>query len=218
MNAYPRTCRLSLATATILAGACFLGSVTISAQEGVKETEQFIKAGNNLSEAVAEAKQQVQATLGNYNDLLSLSATDMKDGYKKLLKNIKQMNEKTETARTRVTEMRATGDVYFAGRAATIKKIQDPALQGQAQQRLDASQQSFAGVLGSLREARDSFDPLRKELADHVKYLESDLSPSGTASLKPQAEQAKASAAVVFAKADDAIRTANTYFTGLRAR
>ncbi len=217
MNAYSPTCRLSLVTATMLA-ACLLGSATISAQEGVKETEQFIKAGGNLSQAVAEAKLQVQTTLGNYNDLLSQSATDMKDGYKKLLKNIKEMNEKTEAARTRVTEMKATGDTYFAGRAATIKKIQDPALQGQAQTRLDASQQSFAGVLSSLREARESFDPLRKELADHVKYLESDLSPSGTASLKPQAEQAKASAAVVFAKADDAIRAANTYFTGLRAR
>jgi hypothetical protein len=73
-------------------------------------------------------------------------------------------------------------------------------------------------VLASLGETRESFDPLRKELADHVKYLESDLSPTGTASLKPQAEQTKANAAVVFAKADDAIRASNTYFTGLRAR
>jgi Protein of unknown function (DUF2959) len=218
MNTYSRTYRLSLVTATMLAAACFLGSTTISAQEGVKETEQFIKAGGNTSQAVAEAKLQVQTTLGSYNDLLSQSATDMKDGYKKLLKNMKEMNEKTDSARTRVTEMKATGDTYFAGRAATIKKIQDPALLAQAQGRLDENQKSFATVLESLRAARESFDPLRKELADHVKYLESDLSPSGTASLKPQAEQAKATAAAAFAKADDAIRAANTYFTGLRAR
>jgi len=73
-------------------------------------------------------------------------------------------------------------------RAATIKKIEDPTLQAQAKERLDVSQKSFAGVLDSLRVARESFDPLRKELADHIKYLESDLSPSGTASLKPHAE------------------------------
>ena len=54
--------------------------------------------------------------------MLSKSATDMKDSYNKLLKNTKEMNEKTEEARTRVTEMKATGDAYFAGRAATIKK------------------------------------------------------------------------------------------------
>ena len=99
-------------------------------------------------------------------------------------------------------------------RAATIKKIGDPTLQAQAKE----SQKSFAGVLDSLRVARESFDPLRKELADHIKYPESDLSPSGTASLKPHAEEAKADAAIVFANADQAIRDANTYFTGLRAR
>jgi len=142
----------------------------------------------------------------------------MKDSYKKLLKNTKEMSEKTEAARTRVTEMKATGDNYFAGRTATIKKIADPTLQAQAKERLDVSQKSFAGVLDSLRVARASFDPLQKELADQIKYLESDLSPTGTASLKPQAEKTKASAAVVFANADQAIRDANTYFTGLRAR
>jgi hypothetical protein len=99
-----------------------------------------------------------------------------------------------------------------------VKKIADPALQAQAQERLDASQKDFAGVLASLSAAREALEPLRKDLADHVKYLESDLSPSGTASLKPQAAAANAAAATVFAKGDDAIRTANAYFSGLQAR
>jgi DUF2959 family protein len=114
--------------------------------------------------------------------------------------------------------MQETAKTYFAGREATIKKIQDPALQAQAQERLDASQKEFEGVLASLRATRDSFDPVRKDLSDQIKYLESDLSPSGTASLKPQAEKTKAGADALFVKADEAIRTANAYFTGLRAR
>jgi len=171
-----------------------------------------------VSQAVGEAKQQIQATLGNYSELLGKSATEMKDSYKKLQKNVKEMNEKTDDARERVAKMQETGQTYFAGRAAGIKKIQDPTLQAQAQERLTASQKEFEGVLTSLRSARDSFDPVRKDLTDQIKYLESDLSPSGTASLKPQAEKTKSSASVLFGKADEAIKTANTYFNGLRAR
>jgi hypothetical protein len=59
---------------------------------------------------------------------------------------------------------------------------------------------------------------VRKELGDQVKYLEGDLSPSGTASLTPQAEKTEAGASVVFTKADDAVRTASAYFNGLRAQ
>ena len=79
----------------------------------------------------------------------------MKDSYNKLRKNLKDFDDKTADARTRVTEMQTTGTAYFAGRAAAVKKIQDPALQTQAQQRLDASQKGFAGVIASLgRDAR----------------------------------------------------------------
>jgi chromosome segregation ATPase len=202
----------------LVATACLAASAVSFAQEGVKETEQFIKAGGNTSQAVGEAKTQLQTTLTNYNDLLSKQAKDMKDSYSKLRKNLKDFDEKTADAQTRVTEMKATGATYFAGRSTMVKKISDPALQAQAQERLDASQKDFAGVLTSLSDAREALAPLRKELADHVKYLESDLSPSGTASLKPQAAAANANAATVFAKGDDAIRTANAYFTGLRAR
>ena len=190
----------------------------LSGQEGVKETEQFIKAGGNVSQSVGEAKAQLQSTLTNYGELLGKSSTEMKDSYKKLLKNIKESDEKLTNARERVTQMQETGKVYFTGREATIKKIADPALQAQAHERLAASQKEFEGVLTSLRTARESLDPVRKELGDQVKYLESDLSPSGTASLKPQAEKTKAGANVMFGKIDDTIRTANTYFNGLRAK
>jgi len=217
MNVNVRLFRRVWTSVPILA-ALFLSAAVASAQEGVKETEQFIKAGGNLSESVGAAKLQIQNTIGNYSDLLGKSATEMKDGYKKLLKNIKEMNEKTDNARERVTQMQETAKTYFAGRAASVKRIQDPSLQAQAQERLDASQKEFEGVLASLRATRDSFDPVRKDLNDQVKYLESDLSPSGTASLKPQAEKTKANAETLFTKADDAIRTANTYFNGLRAR
>ena len=198
--------------------ACLVGLATPSAQEGVKETEQFIKAGGNTSESVAEAKRQLQTTLTNYSELLGRSDKDMKDSYEKLLKNIKDTDEKIADAREHVAKMQETGKAYFDGRAATIKQIQDPALRAQAQERLTASQRGFDGVMTSLRQIRGSFDPVRKELGDQVKYLESDLSPSGTASLKPQAEKTKAGASVVFTKADDAVRTASAYFNGLRAQ
>jgi chromosome segregation ATPase len=201
-----------------VATACLAAAAASFAQEGVKETEQFIKAGGNTSHAVGEAKTQLQTTLANYNDLLSKEAKEMKGSYSKLRKNLKDFDDKTTDARTRVTEMKATGATYFAGRSAMVKKIQDPTLQAQAQERLDASQKDFAGVLASLDEARVALEPLRKDLADHIKYLESDLSPSGTASLKPQAAAANTAAATVFAKGDDAIRTANAYFSGLQAR
>jgi Protein of unknown function (DUF2959) len=114
--------------------------------------------------------------------------------------------------------MQAAADVYFRGRGLSVQGIQDAQLRGQAQQRMDQSQKDFDGVLAALREAGSALEPVRKQLADQITFLGSDLNPSATASLKPQAETLRTSAAEVFARTDAAITGANTFFDGLRPR
>jgi hypothetical protein len=188
-----------------------------SRTQGLKETDRFVKAGGKTSEAVANGKLQTQKTLDAYNALVTQPTKDMKGDYKKLLKSVDAMNERVAEARQKVDEMQKAGDSYFAGRGETIKNIQDPQLQDRAKQRLADSQKQFAGVLESLREGAHALEPFRKDLADQITYLGSDLTPSAMTSLKPNAEKLNARGAELFAKTDKAIATANAYFQGLRA-
>ena len=189
-----------------------------SRTEGLKETDQFIKTGGETSASVANAKLEVQKTLTAYNTLVTQPSKNMKGDYKKLLKSMDSMNKKVTEATTKVGTMQGAGDTYFQGRGETMKNIQDKALQDQAQQRMQQSQKEFAGVLASLREAGDALEPFRKQLADQITFLGSDLNPSATASLKPQAEKLNTDGATVFTKADQAIVKSNNYFTGLKGQ
>jgi Protein of unknown function (DUF2959) len=188
-----------------------------SRTQGLKETDRFVKAGGTATQAVAEAKLQVQKTLDAYNALVTQPSKNMKGDYKKLMKSSDSMNDKVAEAREKVQAMQKAGDVYFSGRAENLKGIQDPQLQDRAKQRLAESQKEYRGVLQTLREAADSLEPFRKDLADQITYLGSDLTPSAMESLKPNAEKLNARGTQVFAKTDTAITTANTYFQGLRA-
>jgi hypothetical protein len=188
-----------------------------SRTQGLKETDRFVKAGGNTSQAIAEAKLQTQKTLDAYNALVTQPSKNMKGDYKKLMKSMDSMNNKVTQARQRIDEMQQAGDVYFTGRAETIKNIQDAQLQDRAKGRLAESQKQFAEVLKALREGGQALEPFRKELADQITYLGSDLTPSAMASLKPNAEKLNAHGQEVFAQADKAISTANEYFQGLRA-
>jgi hypothetical protein len=212
------------AITTVLSAALVVASLSAvpgsaaqrSDTDGIKETANFVKAGGETSSAVGEAKMRVQNTLTAYNTLVTQPSKDMKGDYKKLLNAVKDMNESLGDARQRVTAMEAMGTTYFAGRAASIKGIQDEQLRAQAQQRLDESQKRYANVLNSLREAGQSLEPVRKDLGDQITYLGSDLSPSGTASLKAQAEKLNQRAGESFGRADQAIMTANSYFNSLK--
>jgi hypothetical protein len=188
-----------------------------SRTQGLKETDRFVKAGGNTSEAVGTAKQQTQKTLDAYNALVTQPSKNMKGDYKKLLKSVDSMNDQVAEAGRKVDQMQQAGDTYFTGRAETIKSIQDPQLQDRAKQRLAESQKDFGGVLDSLREGAKALEPFRKELADQITYLGSDLTPSAMTSLKPNAEQFNGRGSELFDKTDKAIASANAYFQSLRS-
>jgi Protein of unknown function (DUF2959) len=188
-----------------------------SRTQGLKETDRFVKAGESTSQSITNGKMQVQKTLDAYNTLVTQPSKDMKGDYKKLLKSSDTMNDKVAEARQKIEAMQKAGETYFSGRAETIKNITDPALQSQAQERLTANQKEFAGVLQSLRDAGAALEPLRKQLADQITFLGSDLTPSAMTSLKPQAEKLNAQGGEVFAKIDQALANADAYFKALRA-
>ena len=188
-----------------------------SRTQGLKETDKFVKAGGDTSQAVANAKMQIQKTLEMYNTLVTQPSKNMKGDYKKLMKSMDGMNDRVTEARQKVDQMQQAGDTYFTGRAATIKNIQDPQLHDRAQQRLADSQKQFAAVLGSLRESAQALEPFRKQLADQITFLGSDLTPSAMTALKPNADKLNASGSDVFGKTDKAIADANAYFQGLKS-
>jgi DUF2959 family protein len=170
-----------------------------------------------MTDAASSAKLQMQKTLEAYNVLVTRPSTNMKGDYKKLLKAMDAMNDRATEATTKIDQMQTAGDTYFAGRAETIKGIQNPELHDRAQQRLSENQKQFAGILQSLREAGQALDPFRRDLADHIKYLGSDLTPSAMASLKPDADKLNAQGTELFSRTDKAIADANAYFQSLKS-
>jgi hypothetical protein len=188
-----------------------------SRTQGLKETDRFVKAGGGMTDAASSAKLQMQKTLEAYNVLVTRPSTNMKGDYKKLLKAMDAMNDRATEATTKIDQMQTAGDTYFAGRAETIKGIQNQELHDRAQQRLSENQKQFAGILQSLREAGQALDPFRRDLADHIKYLGSDLTPSAMASLKPDADKLNAQGTELFSRTDKAIADANAYFQSLKS-
>ena len=211
-----RTARLILAV-VLVAPLAAQETPERSRTEGLKETDRFVKAGGKTSEAVEQAKLQTQKTLDAYNVLVTKPSTNMKGDYKKLMKSMDSMNDRVAAARQKIAEMQKVGDVYFNGRAETIKGIKDPQLLEQAKQRLGANQKEFAGVLQSLREAGDALEPFRKDLADQITFLGSDLTPSAMTALQPNAQKLNARGTELLARTDKANAGANAYFQSLKA-
>jgi predicted nucleic acid-binding Zn-ribbon protein len=184
--------------------------------ESIKESERFIKAGEETSQAVADARLKTKNALDAYNALVQGDSKDMKDDYKKLQKAQKDMNNQVADGRKTIAEMDKQAAVYFAARSSALAQIQDTAMRDQAKSRLDESKKEYDKVRAALKNGGDTLAPFTKDLSDQIKYLSAELTPSAAASLKPQAEKLNKQGATLLAHVDDAVATGHKYFTTLK--
>jgi hypothetical protein len=185
--------------------------------QGLKETDRFVKAGNNAHASIANARHETKNTLDRYNKLVTQPSTNMKGDYKKLMGAADDMKEEIADARLEITNMKAAGETYFTGRETTNKGIQDQALQKAAADRLAASRKDLDTVLAGLTAAGDSLEAFRKDLADQITFLGSDLTPTAMTALKPAAEKLNKQGDDALSKIDAANAALRTYLDGLKA-
>jgi hypothetical protein len=186
------------------------------ATDGIKEAEAFITAGDAASGAAGRARAQIQDTLAAYNALVSQPTKDMKGDFKKLLTSAKSTDTRVAEARDRMARMEAAGEIYFSGRAASVKEIQSADLLDKAQTRLNENKQEYAGVTAALRDAGQSLETMRGDLNNQITYLGSDLTPGAMASIKPEAQKLNDHGAQTLAKVDQAMAAAAKYFNSMR--
>jgi len=184
--------------------------------DGVKLTERFIKAGGEAVQGVAEAKLQLQTTLASYNALVNELSKDRRGDYKKLQKAVAETNKRVAETQQRLATMDGESNAYFDGWTGSLENISNPDLRKRSADRLEDSEKRYAGILAALQQARKEFDPFMTDLADQITYLGHDLNSSAAASLKPDALKLNGRGEKLFARADDAIRTANDYIRALR--
>jgi hypothetical protein len=188
-----------------------------SRTQGIKETDRFVKAGNNAHASIANARVEAKHTLDMYNRLVTQPSKNMKGDYKKLMGAMDDLKEEVGDVRLEITHMRENGETYFAGREATTKAIGDPQLQTAASARLAGSRKDLDTVLASLRAAGDSLEEFRKALADQVTFLGSDLTASAMTALKPAADKLNTQGDDALGKIDAANAALKGYLDGLKA-
>ena len=188
-----------------------------SRTQGIKETDRFIKAGNNAHASIANARLETKHTLDMYNKLVTQPSKNMKGDYKKLLGAVDDMKEEVADVRLEITSMRANGDTYFTGRETTIRAIQDQQLQSSAATRLATSRKDFDTVLESMRAAEDAVEVFQKALADQITFLGSDLTPTAMTALKPVADKLNSQGDEALGKIDTANAALRAYLDGIKA-
>jgi hypothetical protein len=192
-------------------------TTTVRAQdEGVKQIEELVKAAGNTSQAMAEAKLQMQKTLDAYNALFADDVKDRKSAYKKLQKEMDGTERRRADIRTRMSAMNIEAEALFKKWADSSAAIDSPDLRKRSDERLSRTKASYAEIGAAAQKTAEIYQPTMKALQDQVTYLSHDLNADAIASLKGDAAKLNAQAQDLLKQVDDLIATTNGRIGALR--
>ena len=205
--------RLPLVAFGFVLGAAVLAAAQ---DEGVKQVERLVNKANATVSAIGETKLQLATTLEVYNSLLSDTAANRKDLYKKLQREMENTEKKRTEIATRRNEMDTEAQALFKSWADSAKDISDPDLRKRSEERLSKTKASYDEIATAGAKATEMYGPVMKSLGDQVTYLGHDLNASAVASLKPNAAKLNTQADELARRIDDTMATANKTISTLR--
>ena len=145
-----------------------------------------------------------------------MTATDLKDAYKDLNKDVADSEKKVVEGRPKVDEMNTAAEGYFAAWKASAAAISDPDLRKRSEERLADAQARFDKIAVAGKDARQSFDTLMTDVKDQSTFLGHDLNASAITTLKPNAAKFNARATTVFTKIDGVAKMFDEYVASMK--
>jgi hypothetical protein len=185
--------------------------------EGLKRTDSLIKKAEDLVKVATSAREQIGKTLDTYNSIYAADTKDVRKAYKAVEGEMGKTEKKREDVKKNLDAMKVEADAYFASWKDSLQQIKSPDLRKKSETRMGETRAQFDGILGTIGEARQAYEPFITSMKDQWTYLGNDLNPSGISSLKPDRDKLNAQGKELFGKIDAGTKKANEYINSLRA-
>jgi hypothetical protein len=163
---------------------------------GVDQADAAAQSMHNLKQALEDAPAKITAVTASLTEL-SKEGGDMKAEFRDFSGKVDALVSHREKVRSLRTDVEASKATFTNAWEQRLQSIKDAELRARASKRRDAVMTKF-GALGELADAsKAEFEPWIQTVVDVRTYLESDLNPSGVASVSDKVKTIDKGAASV---------------------
>jgi len=158
-------------------------SVGCAQKSGYKTAEVASKRLGDTKSEVVSAKTQISDTVAALNSLVNNPQMDLRPQFQKFSKSLDALQSRAQKARDRAVDMRAKRSEYVKRWQTETDAIQNEELRTRALQRMGESEAAFESLSAKLTAVREASTPFLADLEDLRRYLGTDLTKAGVASV-----------------------------------
>ncbi len=149
------------------------------------------------ADKIQSADGQLNATLASLNNLVERPQADLRPQYKQFSDNVDDLASLAKNVDASVTAMRENGKEFFAKWSEELAGIKNEDIRNLSAARQKEVSDELMNVKKSYAATEIAFKPFMSDLRDIQKYLGTDLTPAGVASMKDVAAKANTTGATL---------------------
>lgn len=187
------TIRQSTASRVLLPFALVALITTGCSTQGEKMVQSYSKTRDQL----AEAQQQVDATMHSLTSLRRTPAERLADAFKRYKDDVDKLELEQRDVRRRAEQMKTEQDEHIKAWQDEMATIKDPTIKSSLDSRRTAARSNFTLIRMYADDVRKTYEPFLKRNKEMVHALSIDLSPAGITSLTPAMDEIMRDGAVL---------------------
>ncbi|NQU11102.1 DUF2959 domain-containing protein [bacterium] len=182
-----------------------------------REKRDLLKSNVEAAkEDQAEAGEQFQDALTQLKGLYGFEGGKLEGAYNRFKSEYEGCESRASAVRSRVHKVETIANDLFREWEQEMNSISTPGLRADSQRKLTTTKTRFGELLGSMKKAEQSMDPVLTLFRDHVLYLKHNLNAQAIGSLRGEAAEVEREIDNLIANMNASIAQADTFIQTLK--
>lgn len=164
-----------------------------------------------------EAKQQFRTALERFSDVVALKDTQLKSKYDALKTELDRSEDKAADVAARIDSVEKVATDLFDEWEAEMKQYSSDELRRSSEKQLDQTRDRYERLMGAMRRAEQSMQPVLASFRDHVLFLKHNLNAQAIASLQGELDTLQDDTAALIKQMEAAIEEADVFIKNMRS-
>lgn len=177
MNRYGRIICWTLVALAFVAGLGGCRTMQYKALESVGIEKRGILAARveAASEAQDEAGEQFETTLERFRSVVAFDGGDLERAYRRLNREYERSVDRAEAVTQRIEAVERVAGDLFEEWEAELDQYTNADLKAQSERMLDQTKTRYRSMIGAMRRAESTIDPVLQAFEDQVLFLKHNL-------------------------------------------
>jgi hypothetical protein len=200
----------------LLGSACTQTYYNAMEKVGIHKRDILVDRVEAARDAQAEAQEQFQSALEQFEAVVGLEETDLKKAYQRLDAEYQDSEAAAQQVSARIAKVASVAEDLFDEWEEELSLYQSKELRRRSQQQLDATRRQYQKMLASMQRAEKSMAPVLRIFQDNVLFLKHNLNAQAIGSLKTEFAVLQGKIDGLIKKMNTAINSSNQFIADLK--